>query len=167
MERLESFAEYLEGVTLEELVAAWEADGCGTAEDETRSRAIGRILEQAGISHAKGIEAAIRELLNERDTLQPLAEIGKQYKTELIKAALSEGVRVMGNDFDKKTFEPLLQNSQPDQIKAMRDGWQRAADILFKQGRRTTEASESKDSRNSPIPDDPHYKGDSDDDGTI
>jgi len=160
MERLEGFAGYLDGVTLDELVAAWEADGCGTGEDETRSRAIGRMLEQAGISHAEGIEAAIRELLNERDTLRPLAEIGKQYKTELIKAALSEGVRVMGNDFDKKTFEPLLQNSQPDQIKAMRDGWQRAADILFKQGRRTTEASESKDSRNSPIPDDPHYEGD-------
>jgi len=160
MERLEGFAGYLDGVTLDELVAAWEADGCGTGEDETRSRAIGRMLEQAGISHAEGIEAAIRELLNERDTLRPLAEIGKQYKTELIKAALSEGVRVMGNDFDKKTFEPLLQNSQPDQIKAMRDGWQRAADILFKQGRRTTEASESRDSRNSPIPDDPHYEGD-------
>lgn len=101
------------------------------------------ILERSGAKQKDIIEAA-QWLADDRDNLKqdndrlvPLADQGREYRTDLIKDALAEGVRALGGDFHSETYERMFENADIAHIKRMRNDWKRQGDLIFK-GKRLT-----------------------------
>ncbi|MBV9210635.1 MAG: hypothetical protein JOZ52_08405, partial [Acidobacteria bacterium] len=65
------------------------------------------------------------------------ASDGLTYRADLIQAALDEGVRAYGDKFDRAGYELDLRVASIQSIKRMKDDWTRAADAIFKGGRKT------------------------------
>lgn len=99
------------------------------------------------------VELAVRQLLQDgqramefaTDENRALAEQGRQYREDLITAALEEGARALGKDnFSEDTYRPLLTGAKLDQIKRMRDDWKATADKAIPTGRITETEEEVK-----------------------
>lgn len=85
------------------------------------------------------------------DELTPLADQGKQYRTDTIKDALAEGVRALGKDFHTETYERMFENADIAHIKQTRDDWKRQGDLVFK-GKRLTIDGEEQSTTPAPAP---------------
>lgn len=83
----------------------------------------------------QGIEA-LQQRVKE---LEPQAEEGRQYRVDLIKTALEEGVRAQGNEFDSALYEENLGRSSIAVIKRFTADWKKVADEKLKGGRASTE----------------------------
>lgn len=123
-------------------------------EQVTKIRTILNVASEEEI--IQGVEGLQRQLAE----LAPLAEEGRQYRSDLVKEALAEGVRAQGNDFDAKTYEDTLNRSPLSTIKRMRDDWKKIADGVLTGGRtsvdedqRTSAASKKTVQPKSHIPD--------------
>lgn len=84
----------------------------------------------------------VRWLIDEAARLRPLADAGRQYRSDLIEQALGEGVRALGDDFALESYRGLLEASGLDVIKRMRDDWARIAGKQFPGGRQTVDEDE-------------------------
>lgn len=95
------------------------------------------------------------EKLSQRLTaLEPQAADGRQYRTDLVNEALSEGVRALGNEFDKTAYESLLTSAPLATVKRMRDDWKKAAGAALPPGRATSESNGQKPAKKtSRVPD--------------
>lgn len=83
----------------------------------------------------EGVLRGIQKISNRVKELEPEAEEGRQYRKDLIAEALAEGVRAGGNDFDKTTYQGVLERSPLNVIKRMRDDWKKVATITLPAGR--------------------------------
>lgn len=55
------------------------------------------------------------------------AEQGRQFRLDVIDAALASGVRDQGNEFKADTFKKMFDALSIDEIKAMGEGWEKSA----------------------------------------
>lgn len=83
---------------------------------------------------------AVRTLQAKVDELTPLADDGRQYRSDLIAEALSEGVRAFGNDFKKETYEGMLKSAPIATIRSMRDDWAKVAKSVLPSGRASVDS---------------------------
>jgi hypothetical protein len=119
-------------------------------ENELRSegegRALGRVrqvLVEFGVDvQNDDMIGAIRTMCGDVQRMKPLAADGERYKADLVKEALEEGVRAMGDGFESTTYEATLKAAPIDFVKRMRDDWRSVGDKRFAGGRQTTEGGE-------------------------
>ena len=69
------------------------------------------------------------------ETLQKDAELGVQYRDDLVEEALKAGVRAQGEDFDKDMYDGILRGLRIEQIRKMRDDWTRDGDKRLSGGK--------------------------------
>lgn len=72
-------------------------------------------------------DTEITELKAKVDELTPQAELGKQYREDVIAAALASGVRDIGNDFEEETYKKMFAALSIDEIKAIGEKWEASA----------------------------------------
>lgn len=89
-----------------------------------------------------GLYEVVRTLAAENSRLSTLADMGRQYRDDLVEAAISEGVRAMGESFPQEAYRDLLSKSTLEQIKALRDSFAADARKRFPGGRRTTDGEQ-------------------------
>ena len=70
------------------------------------------------------------------------AAAGRQYKADLVKFALDEGVRARGDKFNREKWEPILRTADPDTIRLYMEDWGIDARAFFVAGRGTVETDE-------------------------
>jgi hypothetical protein len=111
---------------------------------------IKEVLKRSGstnVDPVKAVDLLVVErdmLRDENDRLTPLADQGKQYRADIIKAALAEGVRALGDDFHSETYEKMFIDADISHIKRMRDDWKSQADLIFKGKRKTVDDEQQK-----------------------
>jgi hypothetical protein len=77
----------------------------------------------------------IADLTAEVERLTPLAEVGRQYRADLVDEALAEGVRAIGAEFAQERYRTILENATPEVMRQMRDDWRSTGDARLKGGR--------------------------------
>lgn len=122
-------------------------------------------LTEAGQAPDADIPAALRTVVDELRTLRalpaeierlkpleaevtrlrPLADEGRQYRADLVEAAVLEGKRAMGEPFAEETYRGLLTSVPVETVKRMRDDWKSIGDKQFPGGRATIEGHEPGD----------------------
>lgn len=90
----------------------------------------------------KPMEGEVTKLQERIKTLEPQAADGVTYRTDLVTSALSEGVRAMGEKFDKKTYEDMLRAAPLDLVKQMKSAWEAIGNARFPGGRQTEDEGE-------------------------
>jgi hypothetical protein len=75
---------------------------------------------------------------------------GRTYRTHLIDAALTEGVRAHGNDFAKERYQKLLEGSDLDTIRQMQADWAKIAGEHLKGGRVTQDGEQREPVKQEP-----------------
>ena len=140
-------------MTLEELLA-----GIRTVLVLSPDADVMEAVQQAGaeLQRLRPVEAAVQEAHARINTLEgelataqaraaalePEAADGRQYRTDLLEQTLAEGVRALGDKFDKETYETLLRGASLATIKRMRDDWQAQGDARLPGGRASTDSGE-------------------------
>jgi hypothetical protein len=76
-------------------------------------------------------------LAGEVETLSPLAEDGRAYRTATLDEALAAGVRALGDKFNREAQQKALGSLPLDTVREMRDVWNATGDAIFAGGRRT------------------------------
>jgi hypothetical protein len=94
------------------------------------------------VARLKPFEQQVGELQTEVERLRPLADDGKQYRVDLVAAALAEGVRANGDSFAEETYRTMLEAAPLEIVKQMRDDWKRLGDKRFTAGRKTVDEDE-------------------------
>lgn len=109
-------------------------------------RQIREVVADIAVPEGASVVEAIRVLHSnfrqaEADVqrLTPLADDGRQYRTDMVNEALLEGVRAYGAEFAEATYRGVLEAANLDTIKRMRDDWRRIAEKQFAPGRVTTD----------------------------
>lgn len=74
---------------------------------------------------------------SEIERLRPLADDGKQYRSDLIEDAIAEGVRAHGTEFKPDDYRGVLTSAPISTIKRFRDDWKVVGDKNFAPGRIT------------------------------
>jgi len=96
----------------------------------------------------------VRVLETELAELKPLAADGKQYRADLVKDALAEGVRAYGDDFDSETYTILLKTADLTVVKRLLTDWRAIGESRLPSGRKTAETHDLPDSKSdSTVPD--------------
>lgn len=99
-------------------------------------------LKTAGAPDGLDVAAAVRWLADENARLRPLADIGRQYRADMVEETIAEGIRAMGNTFPAEQYRAMLASANLDAIKAIRSSFTETAKSLFEGGRRTKETKE-------------------------
>lgn len=96
------------------------------------------------INTIRQMSDALEQARQETSGLRVLADIGRQYRADLVSEALEEGVRAHGEEFDQETYRALLESETTslETIKRFRADWKRIGDQTFSGGRKTTEESD-------------------------
>lgn len=122
---------------LEDLLDVYEAQATlksQVAELTTRQTALAAEKTTLG-ERAQALQARVAEM-------EPLAEMGRVYKADLVAEALAEGVRALGERFSADVYRPLLEAAPLASVKRMRDDWKAAGDAIFSGGRKTIDGHE-------------------------
>lgn len=102
------------------------------------------------------LETEVATLQERVKSLEPLAKDGERYRNDLVTAALGEGVRALGEKFDKKVHEEMLRAGSIDLVIQMKDAWSAIGNARFTGGRQSTDEGEqapgSKTKRESYVP---------------
>ena len=110
----------------------------GAAPDGDPVAAIRALADEvAGLRALPAEVERLRAAEAELPELRALADQGRQYRADLVTAALAEGARAYGQDFAEETYRGLLEAAPLETIKRMTADWKRAGDELFKGGRVT------------------------------
>lgn len=83
-----------------------------------------------GIGDGVEVLAAVR-------ALQTQAEDGRAYRANQIDAAIAEGVRALGSDFDEDAYRAMLATAPIATVQRMKGDWEKIASTRFVGGRRT------------------------------
>lgn len=123
--------------------------------EETRAEAVAELLVSPditpdiralfGLADDADLLAELREVaaqLADLATLRAQAADGRQYRDDLISAALAEGVRAFGATFNQEVYAPLLRNAPLETIKTMTADWRALGNARLPAGRVTVERVE-------------------------
>lgn len=97
------------------------------------------LLARAQITGA-GAEIVADELMRlgrEVARLSPLADMGTQYRTDLIDEVVAEGGRALGKNFSAETYRSMLATSDVTAIKRVRDDFRNQGDKRWGKGRQS------------------------------
>jgi hypothetical protein len=97
---------------------------------------------QEAQERVKALEGDLAAAQTRATALEPEAADGRQYRADLLEQAFAEGVRALGDKFDKATYETLLRGASLATIKRMRDDWQLQGDARLPGGRASTDSGE-------------------------
>lgn len=145
LKMLEAFGvEYKEGETkpedaLNNLAEKWS----NTSQVELKEDNTEAYMTQEQAKEALGAELKADEVLS-------LAKEGQEYRKQLINEALAMGVRAMGNDFPKETYEKTFASMASKDIKAIMQTWEKQAKDAIPAGRKTDPAAGQKQSVSLP-----------------
>lgn len=136
--------EYKEGETkpedaLSNLAEKWS----NTSQVELKEDNTEAYMTQEQAKEALGAELKADEILS-------LAKEGQEYRKQLINEALAMGVRAMGNDFPKETYEKTFASMASKDIKAIMQTWEKQAKDAIPAGRKTDPAAGQKQSVSLP-----------------
>ena len=105
-----------------------------TAEPTMHERLVTDLVTEAALSG--DVQADFREVSAQ---LRQMVKDGLAYRQRVVADALTAGVRLFGNDFDKAGTEALFVRAGVEQIRAMGEQWNKSADQLFPAGRQTVD----------------------------
>jgi len=108
---------------------------------------------QAEVARLQTCEQRATEGAQRIAELSPLAEDGRQYRADLVAAALAEGVRALGNQFAPDTYRAILDAAPLETIKRMRDDWRVVGDQVLPGGRLTRDHAPATNSKPVETPD--------------
>lgn len=154
---IEAFGiEYKEGETksedvLSQLAEKWDTT-VGTIKDsvEPLKTAEGLNDSQEWLAIPKSeITEKLGEIANADEVLK-LAKEGQEYRKSLSDEAIAMGVRAMGNDFPKETWENSFANMDTKVIKDMMKTWELQANAGIPDGRKTDPGAGQIQSQNVP-----------------
>lgn len=91
-------------------------------------------------------------------TLEPLAEDGRNYRTQLVADALAQGVRCQGEKFNQDSYRAILETAPLTTVRQMHDDWKEIADKVLPAGRRT---ANDEDRQQGKVKTDAHIKDES------
>jgi hypothetical protein len=131
-------------------LALTEAGQPPDADIPTAIRAV--VDQHKGIRALEAEVARLKPIADEADRLRPLADEGRQYRADLVTAALTEGKRAYGDTFAEETYRGLLEAAPVETVKRMRDDWATAASEIFKGGRQSQDATEPTPIRQAATP---------------
>lgn len=115
-----------------------EADrASATAPSNEFERLVESLVEAAGMPTDASQD--IREISTH---LRQMIIDGKAYRERVIDEALTAGVRLFGNEFDKDGTRTLFARADVDSIRKMTDQWSRSADKIFPVGRQSDDQSQ-------------------------
>jgi hypothetical protein len=97
---------------------------------------------KAARGHAAEVER-LKPFEDEVARLRPLADEGRQYRADLVKDALAEGVRAYGAGFAEETYRGLLESAPLETVKRMAEDWKAIGDKQFPGGRLTRDVDET------------------------
>lgn len=84
----------------------------------------------------------VTRLTTEVQRLQPLADDGTKYRTDLIDETIAEGVRAMGSNFSEETYRGMLASAPLDHIKQIKSNFAAQAKELLPGGRQMIDEDE-------------------------
>lgn len=93
------------------------------------------ILAETAAPDGEDIGAQVRWLIAENGRLAPLADEGRAYRSDLVTAALAEGVRAYGDSFSQETYRTILEGAGLEAVKRMTADWKTIGDARFVGGR--------------------------------
>ncbi len=108
------------------------------------------------LAEAAGLPAEVSSDFREVSThLRQMVADGKAYRERVVDEALTAGVRLFGNEFDKEGTRALFSRADVESIRKMTDQWSRSADKLFPAGRQSDdhEQPEPPVKRTATVPD--------------
>lgn len=92
----------------------------------------------------------------ENARLIPLADQGKQYRTDLAEEAIAQGIRANGKEFTEAaqaTYRKMFETADVSLIKQMGADWKRQGDLIFTGKRKTVDGEEQSTTPVSAVPD--------------
>ncbi|HMX27519.1 MAG TPA: hypothetical protein PKC13_18125 [Blastocatellia bacterium] len=105
-----------------------------TATPDENARLVADLVTTAGLPAEVSGDA--REVATH---LRQMVSDGKAYRERVIGEALTAGVRLFGNDFDKEGTRALFERAGVEAIRKMGDQWSASADKIFPSGRQTVD----------------------------
>jgi hypothetical protein len=81
----------------------------------------------------------VNELETRVSQMQTMADMGKQYREDLISDTIVAGARELGESFNEETYRRVLEGASIESIKTMRSDWDTIARSILKSGRQTSE----------------------------
>jgi hypothetical protein len=115
----------------------------GQAPDADIPAAVRAVVDEARAASSQSAEIErLRPFEAQVAELTPLAETGRQYRADLVTAALTEGARAYGADFAEATYRGLLEAAPLETVKRMHADWKAVGDKQFPGGRATIEGHE-------------------------
>lgn len=98
------------------------------------------------------LASAIEQLGERFSVAEAQAAEGRQYRKDLLEAALAEGVRAYGNEFEMETYRSHLENAPLALIKRQTADWKKTADAEIPAGRNSVDKEDRKSVVNT-VPD--------------
>jgi len=106
-----------------------------TMDYETIVNEVRGILAETAAPDGEDIGAQVRWLIAENGRLAPLADEGRAYRSDLVTAALAEGIRAYGDTFSQETYRTILESASLEAVKRMTADWKTIGDGRFVGGR--------------------------------
>jgi hypothetical protein len=122
----------------EDRVRNLEAQATRDAEILRRVRqefATGGIADAETIDPSEGVRGLVSRIVE----LMPRAQLGDEYRAQVIEAALASGVRMDGNEFDRDGWSETFGAMDVKHIQRMGSGWEQIAQAKLPTGRRTAD----------------------------
>lgn len=111
------------------------------------------IKERAQLaSRLADADRLLAESKSEADRLRALADLGNQYRSDLVDQALAAGVRAQGGAFPAEQYRALLATADIDAIKAVISGFENVASERFPVGRQSVAEVGAKQNGRAEIP---------------
>ena len=105
--------------------------------DHQFERLVTELAEAAGVPEID--RADVRTVAG---LLRQAVKDGLAYRERVITDALTEGVRLFGNEFDQEATRALFVRADCEHIRSMMEQWRKQADKLFPVGRQTLDDAE-------------------------
>lgn len=135
--------EYKEGETKEEELLSKIAEKFDSIKPTEPTEPKEEFMSKEKVSEKLGKELSADEVLK-------LAKEGQDYHKALSDEALATGVRAMGNDFPKETWEKSFATMSTDDIKNIMKTWETQAKLDIPSGRQTDPSAGETQSQNLP-----------------
>lgn len=118
-------------------------DGEGDVNDMEQARAaLLAAFEAAGVEPTDDPLAEATRMIGDMPRLRRLADMGTEYRVDVVNQAITEGIRARGEKFKEEQWRATLGKLELEEVKRFRDDWKDAADEMLSGGRVVRETGE-------------------------
>ena len=111
--------------------------------ERTTEMDLTKVRSMLNVQTDEEVQEGVEKLMKRLSELEPQAKDGVQYREDLVKDALAEGVRAQGADFDQATYEATLKTLPIAAVKRFRDDWKKVADKSLPAGRQSQDEEQT------------------------